>query len=99
MLVYRYEDSNGVGPYQNPTIKLRSLVPTPQAEGMSFYTGCRSAFCSLDSMDCWFSNKEQDDMEDAGYVLVAYEADRHHIQTSARQVVFDINFAVCMGEV
>ena len=90
MLIYRYQDANGIGPYQHPVVSrgLNQRHATPQAQGIAWVheVSC-SAFSSVESADRWFSDYEVDLMEEYGFELHCFEIHRQYVQSSDTQLV------------
>lgn len=101
MLVYRYEDIKGVGPYSNPALGFNTShasKPTPQSEGILMHSNSRSAFTSFNDLDSWFSKREQVMLESSGYDIVEYEVPSNAVFLLQGQCVFLFNQAVVVEE-
>lgn len=108
MRVYRLEDLNGSGPYQDgyksqAQIELSSdhntdLTNHPSGvldfEWDDLHSAVRFACASLDGLIAWFG-RHIDPLLDEGFDIVVYEVPPSKVKfgRSGRQVVFNINHA------
>jgi len=101
MLVIRYEDAHGFGPYTNANLGFRlshANRPLPVDEGLGLISSAtRSGFTSLDQLNRWFSARDQRRMEDLGFLRVEYEVPHTEVVYSNNQALFATANAVVVS--
>ena len=104
MLVIRFEDRVGNGPYANPTLNFKERhanKPLPVDEGLPLISSAtKSGFSGKNYAEAWdrairwFSARDIADMERLGFLVVEYEVPDDKVWVSGTQCLFDINDAV-----
>jgi len=98
MLVYRYEDTNHIGPFAHIGFNRRfAQLDTAQEVGLQWHIGQSASACiDINSLISYFGSRNCDDMESKGYRIAKYEVSRSDVQVGSNQVVFNINNAVLL---
>ena len=98
MLVYRYQDSNHVGPFAHNGFNRRfAKLATAQDVGLMWRIGESASACeSVDSLIAYFGARNSRDLESKGYRIAEYKVDASDVQVGSNQVVFNSNTAVLM---
>ena len=104
MLVIRFEDRVGNGPYASPILNFRERHanrPLPVEEGLPLISDAtRSGFSGSDYAEAWdratrwFSPRDIAHMEELGFLVVEYEVPDNEVWASNTQCLFAIDNAV-----
>jgi len=107
--VFRIEDCNGVGPYQNKNVRMTQWAThdhnnspaTPHESLWAEWTRgatYRYGFISVQHLLHWFNIDELLTLNNLGFKVAIYECDSDRIVATAHQAVFDAHKANRLGK-
>lgn len=101
MIVYRFEDENGLGPYieNNQNINFAhddDKHLSPREEGLEI-NSLHCGFKGMEQIHRWFTNDEIIKMNQ-DFMLVSYSIGKKHVNIGKQQVTFDLNKATKLSK-
>lgn len=108
MIVYRVENSDGVGPYycnsgewcDGPHTQDTGR-PMPYEDIPNSNHDCKNRFGfeSMDKLMQWFSTSEMNKLYERGFRIVTFEVSREHTLIGAKQLIFIRQYATQVSDV
>lgn len=112
MIVYRVENNESSGPYQNSldwihrfSLHNAPMRPQPGSEFETYELGNfkrgihLSAFKDMKSLFRWFVKKERKELHSRGFKIALYEVHENCVLNGKKQVAFDHRFAKVINKI